>query len=320
MHIYRHVQQARRAALERWSKSSFYDRTIFGLAFGYVTLTGAYLVWHHNLVSPDQFFIIVLILSVLLRRAKTFLWDWLPLVVLLFGYEYVRSLVPLINDHVYLQPMIDADRFLFGNVPTIALQARFYTPDDPHWYDYAAVSLYLAHFIVPLGVAFLFWLQDRKMFRQYAAGILILSYLAYFTYLVFPAAPPWLAAQSGLLPPVNRILAATFLSLRDPIYLPTVYQTLGVNPVAAVPSLHAAYPLLTAMFVGEKIPKLLPLLALYVFSVWIAIVYLGEHYACDALAGVVYAVAAYALVAYWPVIRRALAGRKTAVEQVSQEL
>jgi hypothetical protein len=314
MQINSHLKEARRGALERWRKSSTYDKTIFGAVVGYVALTGTYLVWHHNLVSPDQFFFLVLIVSVLLRRAKAFLWDWLPLVVLLFGYEYVRGLVPLINDHVYLQPMIDFDRFVFGSVPTIALQNRYFTPDSPHWYDYAAVSLYLAHFIVPLGVAFLFWLQDRKMFREYAAGILILSYTAYLTYLVFPSAPPWLAAQAGLLPNVNRILNETFMSFRDPIYLPTVYQKLGVNMVAAVPSLHAAYPLLTALFVGEKVPKLLPLMAIYVLAVWIAIVYLGEHYVFDIVTAVVYTVAAYCLVIYWPVIKAALARRKAVAE------
>jgi hypothetical protein len=316
MHVDGHLQEARRGARERWSKSSAYDRTIFGAVLAYVAITGAYLVWHHNLVSPDQFFILVLLVSVLLGRAKTFLWDWLPLVVLLFGYEYVRSLVPLINGHVYLQPMIDFDRFVFGRVPTIALQAHYYTPGSPHWYDYAAVSLYLMHFIVPLGVAFLFWLQDRKMFREYAAGILILSYLAYLTYLVFPAAPPWLAAQAGLLPNVNRILNDTFMAFRDPIYLPTIYTRLGVNMVAAVPSLHAAYPLLTALFVGEKVPKLLPAMAIYVFSVWMAIVYLGEHYVFDIFTAVIYTVAAYGLVVYWPAIKVALARRKAAMAAV----
>ena len=86
---------------ERWNKSSAYDKTILGLSAAYVSITAAYLVWRGNFVSPDQFFLLVLLASVFLGRARTFLWDWLPLVVLLFGYDYVRSLVPLINDHVY---------------------------------------------------------------------------------------------------------------------------------------------------------------------------------------------------------------------------
>jgi PAP2 superfamily len=317
MYLNGHLQQARRAAMERWSKSTPYDRTIFGVVLAFTVLGGTFLVWRRNIVPPDTFFMLALAVSILLGRAKTFIWDWLPLVALLLGYEYVRSLVPLVNDHIYLKPMIGFDRFVFGSVPTIALQSRFYHADTPRWYDYTAASLYFMHFIVPLGTAFLLWLQDRKMFKEYAAGILILSYAAYLTYLAFPAAPPWLAAQSGLLPPVNRILGNTLMQLSDPISLPTVYSKVGVNMVAAVPSLHAAYPLLTALFVGEKLPKLAPLLAVYVFSVWMAVIYLGEHYAFDVFAGAIYAAATYALVVYWPVVRQVLGRRSKAAVQVS---
>ena len=318
MHIYGRAQQARRAAIERWNQSSAYDKTIFSLVLAYVALTAVYLLWHRTFLAPDQFFVLVLVATILLRRAKAFLLDWLPLVVLLFGYEYVRGLVPLINDHVHFQQMIDFDVFVFGKVPTVTLQSRYFNADSPQWYDYAAVILYLAHFVVPLGAAFLLWLQDRKMFREYGAGLLILSYLAYVTYMVFPAAPPWLAAQAGLLPPVNRILGTAIAEFRDPIALPTIYAKFGINMVAAVPSLHAAYPLITALFVGEKAPKLIPLLTLYVIGVWMAVIYLGEHYVFDVFAGAVYAVAAYGLVAYWPVLRKALAAREMSAVEVSQ--
>lgn len=295
-----------RAAHQRWTKLSSSGKMIFAAVAAYVTLTAAYVLWHRTFLSPDQFFILVLLVSVLIGRVRSFLWDWLPLVVLLFGYEYVRGLVPLVNSHVHYQAMIDFDRSVFGTVPTLALQSRFYHPGDPAWYDYAAVICYLSHFIVPLGAAFLLWLYDRKMFREFAAGILILSYAAFLTYLIFPAAPPWMAAQVSLLPKVDRILGNTLLQFRDPISLPTVYAALGVNMVAAVPSLHAAFPLLTALFIGEKQPKLLPLLAVYVFSIWIAVIYLGEHYVFDVAAGIVYAVLTYLLVFYWPAIKACL--------------
>jgi hypothetical protein len=312
MPITEHVHLARRMARERWRKSSLYDKAILSSSAICLTVTATYLSSHGNFILPDQFFVLVLVAAVLLGRVRAFLWDWLPLVVLLFGYDYVRGLVPLLNDHVYLTPMIDFDRFLFGSVPTIALQSRFYNPDLPHWYDFAAAILYFLHFIVPLTAAFLFWLWDRAMFREYAAAILILSYSAYLTYLAFPAAPPWLAAQSGLLPPVSRILESTLQQFPDPISLPTLYSKLRVNPVAAVPSLHAAYPLLMTLFVGRKWPKLAPVLAVYALAVWMAIVYLGEHYVFDIVTGVIYAVVMYLLVIYWPAIKTALARHKAA--------
>ena len=303
MQIAGRMRQARLAAAERWKEATPYDRTVFGLAAVYVALVAAYLIWHRTFISPDQFFILVLLVSAILGRVRAFLRDWLPLVVLLFGYEFARGLAPVLNGRVYLRPMIDFDRFLFGKAPTITLQAKFYDPANPHWYDYAAVILYLLHFVVPLGAAFLLWLRNRQAFRQYAAGILILSYLAFLTYVIFPAAPPWLAAQAGLLPDVQRILGSTLLEFRDPVSLPTISSKFGLNMVAAVPSLHAAYPFFMTLFLGMRWRRMALPLAVYTFSVWMAVVYLGEHYVFDVVTGALYAAAAYLVVSWWPALR-----------------
>ena len=57
---------------------------------------------------------------------------------------------------------------------------------------------------------------------------------------------------------------------------------------------HAAYPLLTALYVGKKYPKTIPVLVLYVLGVWIAVMYLGEHYFFDVVLGAIYAMFVYA--------------------------
>jgi len=49
-------------------------------------------------------------------------------------------------------------------------------------------------------------------------------------------------------------------------------------------------------------------LAVYVLAVWMAIVYLGEHYVFDVVTGAIYAVVAYLLVIYWPTIQKAVRG------------
>jgi hypothetical protein len=285
-------------------KAAGLDWFRFALALGYLTAASAYIVWHHGFFSPDQFFVLALLVALSLGRFKAFLWDWMPLVALLLGYEYVRGLVPLINANAHTELMIWFDQRVFGNLPTLTLQNRFYCPGEPRWYDYASVVLYLLHFVVPLLVAFIFWLRNREVFKQYAAGMVILSYLAYLTYLAYPTVPPWMASQGGLLPYIVKILDVTFASFGQPIYLPTVYRHLGVNMVAAVPSLHAAYPLLTGLFVARESRKLIPLMAIYVISGWVAVVYLGEHYVFDVLAGAVYALFTYGLLKFWPYWKR----------------
>lgn len=313
MSINHHFHKARQNAKDRWQKSSRYDKFMFSLAIAYLLAICGFMVWHRNFFSPDQFFVFALVAALLLGRVKTFLWDWVPLMLLLFGYEYIRGLVPLVNKHVHVHLMIYFDQFVFGTVPTVNLQSRFYTPGHPHWYDYAAVCLYLLHFIVPMMVAFIFWLKNRQLFRQYASAMVLLSYLTYLTYLAFPAAPPWMAADAGFLPHVTKIMDVTFAHFSQPIQMPTVYRYFGENLMAAVPSLHAAYPLLTALFVGKRVPKLIPLLIVYVLAVWVAVVYLGEHYAFDVFLGIIYALFAYAVAVHWKNITGWFAKPKRAI-------
>ena len=71
------------------------------------------------------------------------------------------------------------------------------------------------------------------------------------------------------------------------------------NPVAAVPSLHAAYTLLFSIFLWRLVPRWARvLLAAYPPAMAFALVYTGEHYLVDILLGW-----AYTLVAVWIVGR-----------------
>ena len=66
------------------------------------------------------------------------------------------------------------------------------------------------------------------------------------------------------------------------------------NNVAAMPSLHAAYALLIALYLWKMVPPWARvLLALYPPAMAFALVYSGEHYLVDCFAGWAYAVAAF---------------------------
>jgi membrane-associated phospholipid phosphatase len=153
---------------------------------------------------------------------------------------------------------------------------------------------------VPLFIGFILWLVDREDFEGYVFGMVILSYMAYLTYLIFPAAPPWLAAQYGIIAPVTHITDVVFAHFFGFIALPTVYKYFGANLTAAVPSLHAAYPFFTALYIGRKYPKWIPYLMAYAIGVAFAVIYLGEHYFFDVALGILYAYLAYAAVGRLP--------------------
>jgi hypothetical protein len=72
---------------------------------------------------------------------------------------------------------------------------------------------------------------------------------------------------------------------------PVLYDALGGNPWAAMPSLHFATSLMTALLLAETGPVEGALGFSYAGALGFALVYLGEHYVIDLLAGLALVVA-----------------------------
>jgi PAP2 superfamily len=281
---------------DHWNNQRTYDRFLVIISLVYFGIIGAFLVLHQAPYSPDQFYYFALVFVLLTGQAWSFIKDWTAPILLLLSYEFLRSIIPKINPTVHYFFMIRFDQFIFGTLPTVSLQRWLFNPNYLHWYDYLCAFLYEIHFVVVLFVAFILWLTSRKDFETYIFGMVILSYMAFFTYLAYPAAPPWLASQYGFISPVTHITNIVFSHYLGFMALPTVYKYFGENLVAAVPSLHAGYPFFTALFLGRKYPRLIPFLALYIGAVGFAVIYLGEHYFFDVILGMAYAFVAYLIV------------------------
>jgi hypothetical protein len=69
------------------------------------------------------------------------------------------------------------------------------------------------------------------------------------------------------------------------------------NPVAAMPSLHAAFSLFLAVFFFPRVPRRWrPLLFAYPLAMMFTVLYCAEHYLVDVVAGWGYVLATFALV------------------------
>ncbi|MDO8498552.1 MAG: phosphatase PAP2 family protein [bacterium] len=266
------------------------------MSVAYLVFVSIFLVSHRSFFSPDQFFVVAILVTLFLGKFKQFIRDWSAPIVLLLSYDYLRGLAPKLISQAHVFPMINFDKAIFGSIPTNDLQSLLFADKLVHWYDYVATVFYMSHFIVPMLVGFIFWLTGREIFKDYFLALLLLSYAAFFTYVLFPAVPPWMASQYGVIPEVFKIMDKVFLSFPQGIDLPSVYKFVGANLVAAVPSLHAAYPFLTLLFFVKRFKSWGLLVFPYVLGVWLTIVYLGEHYVFDIVVGVLYASIAYLLV------------------------
>ena len=263
------------------------------LATVYIAAILAVFVAVRTFWTPDIMFLILLGLFLILGQAKSFVTYFLPFVALILSYEKLRSLATHINKHVHYMEMVHADRWLTGGIlPTTWLQQHWYH-GHVAWYDFYFYFLYMMHFVVPVVLAVIIWKYRTKEYWFYITALVILSYAGFITYVLFPAAPPWLASELGKIEPIHRISSDVWAAFGVKNFS-TYYQQLSPNPVAAMPSLHAAYPFLFTLIARRLWGNRAFLITLlYPISVWIGIVYLGEHYVVDALAGILYAILSY---------------------------
>lgn len=197
----------------------------------------------------------------------------------------------MLNNNVNYTWMIQID-MLLGALPTSVLQDVFWN-GSVQWYDIALYLVYMLHFVLPFALAIYVWKRREQYYWQYIGTFLVLSFAGFLTFMLFPAAPPWMAARDGYIQPITRISSEVWavMGVQD---FPSVYNKISPNPVAAVPSLHSAYATLIALFMTKFFRSRWRYLAwLYPFLIYFGTVYQGEHYLIDAVLGVLYAVLAY---------------------------
>jgi len=214
--------------------------------------------------------------------------DWLPLVVALVVYDLSRGIANQLGMPIRVDELVVVERSLFADtVPTVWLQQHLLGPDgaQPSWTLLTGI-VYTSHFVVPWLVAALFYLNARPLWSGYMRRVLVLSYLGLVAYVLMPAAPPWYAAKEGVIAePVAR--AAGFGFGIVPVDTSTRWLEAQSNPVAALPSLHAAFALLVvvALWPLARSRWLRVPLVLFPLAMAFTLVYGGEHYVIDILAG-----------------------------------
>jgi membrane-associated phospholipid phosphatase len=232
---------------------------------------------------------------------------WSPLSVILLAYAVAGWISGPLHEGdgaatnrlgfgVHLTGPPSVDRGFFGAVPSVWLQERL-VDGSPHWYDAVAALVYVTHFVsIPIVTAVAwFWLRDR--FSAWLGAVLVFTTLGVTGYVVYPAMPPWLASEQGEIGTVARISDVGWEWLHlDWLGWLTVSGQSESNPVAAMPSLHAGAALLVALFLWPLVGRLWRVvLVAYALAMGLTLVYTGEHYVVDVVAG--WLVAAVAIAA-----------------------
>ncbi len=214
---------------------------------------------------------------------------------------------------------IAVDRVLgLGQLPTVRLQRRL---ARGQWRlgDRVLVWAHWLWFLVPHGTLLYVMLRHRSRFDRSAVMTYAVFDIGAMVYWILPTAPPWYAARhagrgrhfNGRLIGSSSTNGGSHDNATEPASMSSagaediavrrmmveygeffwkdgwgpLYSVLGGNPLAAMPSLHFATSMMAAQLLAETGPVAGALGWSYTAMLGFALVYLGEHYVVDLIAG-----------------------------------
>jgi membrane-associated phospholipid phosphatase len=201
------------------------------------------------------------------------------------------------------------DRLLgLGAMPGLRLQRALSRPGQISLLDKILVWAHWLWFFFPHGTVVYLLARRRDEFPRGAAQIYAVFDVGVIAYWIVPTAPPWYAAQQRRCDPeLRRMMVEHGEAFWKTRWAP-MYGFLGGNPLAAMPSLHFATSVMAARVLRDAGPVQGALGWGYATTLGFALVYLGEHYVTDLIAGAALAEG----------VRRAVPRAEPVVQRVSR--
>jgi membrane-associated phospholipid phosphatase len=206
------------------------------------------------------------------------------------AYEMPHDDPDRLEARVRVDYPVAIDRVLgLGVPPTLRLQRAFSTPDTVNRFERVLVWCHWMWFFVPHATVAYVWWRDPERFPSAATRMYGVFDGGAVFYWAIPTAPPWYAASHGRLEDGEALRVRRMMIEYGQQFWGerwgALYDVLGGNPLAAMPSLHFATSLMAAHLLSEVGPVAGALARTYALTLGLALVYLGEHYAVDLIGG-----------------------------------
>lgn len=238
------------------------------------------------------------------RKIRIFIF---PLILTGVVYDSQRYYADALRGTIHVVEPYEIDKAWFG-IDTA--QGRLTPNEYLQQFIHPAMDLitgfaylvYMLQYVIVAGF-FFFWASKRgtpkhspEFIARYSTrlmwGFFFVNLIGYITYYIYPAAPPWYVTNYGFAPPLPDTPPDPAGTIRFDQILGTSFFTgmyeKSANVFGAIPSLHAAYPLLGAYY-AFKLGALRGFTVVFWLLICFAAVYLNHHYVIDVLLGSLYA-------------------------------
>ena len=233
---------------------------------------------------------------------RKFITGFSVFIVFWIIFDFMKAFPNYQYNTVHIESLYNAEKQLFG----IGVNGLRLTPNE-YWQQHNTTFLdiisglfYLCWMPVPLFFAgYLFFAKRREQFMQFALTFLFVNLIGFVGYYMYPAAPPWYVQQYGFAFNAHTPGNTAGLHRFDDYFHAGIFSALyskSSNVFAAMPSLHASYPLIVLYFgIKNKLGWINAVFTLIMAGIWFSAIYSSHHYVLDILAGIVCAMAGIGL-------------------------
>jgi hypothetical protein len=259
--------------------------TVTAISIGYLLLA-AWLIGFKG----DQVFLVVLFNTMFYLSGPTrrFILGFSVFIVFWIIFDSMKAFPNYRYNTVHIGSIYYTEKSLFG--------VGGLTPNE-YWAAHTSTFLdimsgvfYLCWIPLPLAFAGYLFYKDKNAFFRFALTFLLINLLGFVIYYAYPAAPPWYVQQYGFNFNPHTPGNTAGLGRFDNLFHVKVFASLyarSSNVFAAMPSLHASYPLVT-LYYGLRTRQgwINLLFGTIMAGIWFAAVYSSHHYVLDVLAGI----------------------------------
>jgi len=224
-------------------------------------------------------------------RARAFLHDISPYILVAMGYDlvrYARSLF-VTADRVWACGLRNLELSTFAVAPGVTLQDWFQLHHSPFLDLVFAVPYTVFAYLALLYSAYLYF-TDRTRMRRYLWSFAIANFLSFVIWMALPAAPPWYIRAQGCEVSMSALPSAAGLLRVDQLFGMHYYESLyarASSVFGAMPSMHCAYPMLGLLTAWRAASwKTRPIHLLYAVTMLVGSIYLDHHWLWDGIAGI----------------------------------
>lgn len=206
-------------------------------------------------------------------------------------YDSMRVFPNYMANTIHISEPYEIEKSFFGVSTTneTLTPNEYFAKNSTVFLDVLSGFFYINWVPIPLLFASYLFVKNKKLLLHFFGAFLTVNLIGFTFYYIYPAAPPWYLEKYGTEIIYNTPGSAAGLIRFDNYFNSTVFQSLyekNANVFAAMPSLHAAYPIIVLMYgIRQKLKLGIIIFALFLIGIWFSAVYSGHHYIIDLLAG-----------------------------------